>query len=58
VVKSTFNQRRKMIRNSIKSILLNLDSDHELLSKRPEQLGVPEFIELTNWVESQQTAEQ
>lgn len=57
VVKSTFNQRRKMIRNSIKSILLNLDSDYELLSKRPEQLGVPEFIELTNWVESQQTAE-
>jgi len=46
-----------MIRNSIKSILLNLDSDFELLSKRPEQLGVSEFIELTNWVESQQTAE-
>lgn len=57
VVKATFNQRRKMIRNSIKSILLNLDSDFELLSKRPEQLGVSEFIELSNWVESQQTAE-
>ncbi len=57
VIKTTFNQRRKMIRNSIKSILLNLDSDFELLSKRPEQLGVPEFIKLTNWVESQQTAE-
>ncbi|MEN8227480.1 MAG: 16S rRNA (adenine(1518)-N(6)/adenine(1519)-N(6))-dimethyltransferase RsmA [Bacteroidota bacterium] len=55
VVKSTFNQRRKMIRNSLKSILLNLDSNFELLSKRPEQLGVPEFIELTRWVESQQT---
>jgi 16S rRNA (adenine1518-N6/adenine1519-N6)-dimethyltransferase len=54
VVKTTFNQRRKMIRNSVKSILLNLESDFELLSKRPEQLGVPEFIELTNWVESQQ----
>ena len=57
VVKTTFNQRRKMIRNSIKSILLNLDSDFQLLSKRPEQLGVSEFIELTNWVESQQSAE-
>jgi len=57
VVKSTFNQRRKMISNSIKSILLNLDSDCKLLQKRPEQLGVPEFIELTNWLESQQTAE-
>ncbi len=57
VVKTTFNQRRKMIRNSIKPILLNLDSDFELLTKRPEQLGVAEFIELTNWVESQQSAE-
>jgi 16S rRNA (adenine1518-N6/adenine1519-N6)-dimethyltransferase len=56
VVKTTFNQRRKMIRNSIKPILLNLDNDIELLSKRPEQLGIPEFIELTNWVESQQNA--
>ena len=54
VVKTTFNQRRKMIRNSIKSILLNLDDDFDLLSRRPEQLGVPEFIELTNWVGSQQ----
>jgi 16S rRNA (adenine1518-N6/adenine1519-N6)-dimethyltransferase len=53
VVKTTFNQRRKMIRNSIKSILLNLDDDFILFSRRPEQLGVPEFIELTNWVESQ-----
>ena len=54
VVKACFNQRRKMIRNSLKSILLNLDSHDELLSKRPEQLGVSEFIELTLWVDSQQ----
>jgi 16S rRNA (adenine1518-N6/adenine1519-N6)-dimethyltransferase len=54
VVKTTFNQRRKMIRNSIKPILLNLKGDFELLSKRPERLGVLEFIELTNWIESQQ----
>jgi len=53
VVKTVFNQRRKMIRNSIKSILLNLDSDFELLSLRPEQLDVSGFIELTRWVESQ-----
>jgi len=53
LVKTTFNQRRKMIRNSVKSILLNLESDFDLLSKRPEQLGVPEFIDLTNWIESQ-----
>ena len=53
VVKAVFNQRRKMIRNSIKTILLNLDSDFELLSLRPEQLDVSGFIELTQWVESQ-----
>jgi 16S rRNA (adenine1518-N6/adenine1519-N6)-dimethyltransferase len=56
VVKTTFNQRRKMIRNSIKSILLHLDSDFDLLKNRPEELGVPEFIELTRWVASQQSA--
>ena len=53
VVKTVFNQRRKMIRNSIKTILLNLDSDFELLTLRPEQLDVSGFIELTQWVESQ-----
>jgi 16S rRNA (adenine1518-N6/adenine1519-N6)-dimethyltransferase len=53
VVKAVFNQRRKMIRNSIQSVLLNLDSGFELLTKRPEQLDVQQFIELTNWVESQ-----
>ena len=51
VVKAVFNQRRKMIRNSIQSILLNLDSQYELLSKRPEQLNVQQFIELSSWVE-------
>jgi 16S rRNA (adenine1518-N6/adenine1519-N6)-dimethyltransferase len=53
VVKTVFNQRRKMIRNSIKTILLHLDSDCKLLSLRPEQLDVSGFIELTRWVESQ-----
>jgi len=42
-----------MIRNSIKTILLHLDSDCKLLSLRPEQLDVSGFIELTRWVESQ-----
>lgn len=51
-VKTTFNQRRKTIRNSLKTILLTLGNENELLSKRPEQLGVREFVELTNFVES------
>lgn len=50
VIKATFNQRRKTIRNSLKSILLNLGDEFELLTKRPEQLGVQEFVDLTNWV--------
>lgn len=52
IVKATFNQRRKTIKNSIKTISLNLVGDFELLSKRPEQLTVDEFVQLTNWVES------
>jgi 16S rRNA (adenine1518-N6/adenine1519-N6)-dimethyltransferase len=50
VVKTTFNQRRKTIRNSIKP-LLNGKVFHiptVLLDKRPEQLSVAQFEELTN----------
>lgn len=50
VVKTTFNQRRKTISNSIKPIMGDIKLDTELLRKRPEQLGVQEFIELTNMV--------
>lgn len=52
VVKTTFNQRRKTIRNSLKTILLPLEEPNLLLTKRPEQLGVNEFVELTNYVAS------
>lgn len=53
IVKTTFNQRRKTLRNSIKPVLgkdSSLYSD-EIFNKRPEQLSVMEFIELTNRVE-------
>ena len=53
VVKTTFNQRRKTLRNSIKPILgkdCPLTED-VLFNKRPEQLSVQEFIQLTNQVE-------
>ena len=53
VVKTTFNQRRKTLRNSIKPILgkdCPLTEDI-LFNKRPEQLSVAEFIDLTNKVE-------
>lgn len=46
LVKTAFGQRRKTIRNSIKS--LNPQGlNHPLFDKRPEQLGVEEFITLT-----------
>lgn len=53
IVKTTFNQRRKTLRNSISSILdkENPLSADPIFNKRPEQLSVNEFIELTNRVE-------
>lgn len=54
VVKTTFNQRRKTLRNSIKPLISkgNSITENELFNKRPEQLSVSEFIELTQMVES------
>lgn len=48
VVKTAFNQRRKMLRSSLKSFKLSdtLKED-AIFAKRPEQLSVQEFIELT-----------
>ena len=53
IVKTTFNQRRKTLRNSIASILdkTNPLSADPIFNKRPEQLSVEDFIELTNRVE-------
>jgi 16S rRNA (adenine1518-N6/adenine1519-N6)-dimethyltransferase len=51
VVKTTFNQRRKTIRNSIKPMLTSvMDTTLYLFEKRPEQLSVAEFVELTKLV--------
>ncbi len=60
VVKTTFNQRRKMMRGSLKPLLAQLETERghsidtaaflarPLLTRRPEQLSVQEFIGLTN----------
>ncbi|MEY4604566.1 MAG: hypothetical protein RIT43_1858 [Bacteroidota bacterium] len=47
VVKMTFNQRRKTIRNSLKAVLQGAVLEHPLLTERPEKLSVEQFIELT-----------
>ncbi len=53
VVKTAFQQRRKTIRNSLKTLNLS-DSLREdsIFGKRPEQLNVQQFIELTKLIEN------
>ena len=65
VVKGTFNQRRKMLRGSLRPVLNNLNAEraqqHDwttflsqpLLTRRPEQLSVEEFIDLTNAISAE-----
>ena len=52
VVKTAFQQRRKTLRNSLKTMNLS-DSLREdtIFAKRPEQLSVQEFISLTSKIE-------
>ena len=55
VVKTVFNQRRKMLRVSLRQIL-PADAQLPIFSSpfatlRPEQLSIPQFVELTNRVE-------
>ena len=54
IVKATFNQRRKQMRNSIQTILPKDHpfSNEPIFNLRPEQLSVYEFIDLTNRVEA------
>ncbi|MGI6573540.1 MAG: 16S rRNA (adenine(1518)-N(6)/adenine(1519)-N(6))-dimethyltransferase RsmA [Fermentimonas sp.] len=62
VVKTGFNQRRKMLRNSLKLLLSdeNPMPDDPLLTKRPEQLSVEQFETLTNllepWIKAKQVS--
>lgn len=50
VVKAAFNLRRKMLRNSLKDICANLPEEYA--QKRPEQLSVDAFIDLTCKIEN------
>ena len=60
IVKTAFNQRRKQMRNSLKQWIeqhIKTEQQHSLLerpvfSKRPEQLTVNDFVELTNLLQS------
>ena len=55
VVKATFNQRRKMLRVSLRQLIPS-NSESSILNSqfatlRPEQLTIPQFVELTNLVD-------
>ena len=54
VVKTVFNQRRKMLRVSLKQLLssaqLSTLANHPFMTLRPEQLSIADFVELTNMV--------
>jgi 16S rRNA (adenine1518-N6/adenine1519-N6)-dimethyltransferase len=55
VVKTVFNQRRKMLRVSLRQIFGQKSVsdgfyEQEVMTKRPEQLSVQQFAELTNMV--------
>ncbi len=54
IVKSTFNQRRKMVRNGVKSFIKDESvMSHKFFTMRPEQLSVAQFVELTQIIEGQ-----
>lgn len=53
VVKTTFNQRRKTIRNSIKPLVSDRAKiDDFYLNNRPEQLNVNQFVEICQMIEA------
>ena len=51
VVKASFGQRRKMLRNSLKAVFGDFSgAEHPFFTRRAETLSVAEFVELTRWV--------
>ena len=57
LVKTVFNQRRKMLRVSLRQMIPNKVHenfyDQEVMTKRPEQLTIAQFVELTKMVEAE-----
>lgn len=51
VVKTAFNQRRKMLSNSLKPYIIDEIKHLDVFNLRPEQLSVEQFVDLTNMLE-------
>jgi 16S rRNA (adenine1518-N6/adenine1519-N6)-dimethyltransferase len=47
LVKTAFNQRRKMLRNAVKNLFDAAILEDELFNKRAEQLSIEQFAALT-----------
>ena len=61
IVKAVFNQRRKMLRVSLRQVFSGTPArpefyTHDIMTRRPEQLSVAQFVELTNMVEEELAA--
>ena len=57
-VKTVFNQRRKMLRVSLKQMFPGMTPREDfyttdIMTKRPEQLTIQQFVELTNYVDEE-----
>ena len=58
LVKTVFNQRRKMLRVSMRPLFAGHNVTdgffaHDIMTRRPEQLTIEEFVELTNMVDAE-----
>lgn len=58
LVKTVFNQRRKMLRVSMRPLFASHNVTdgffaHDIMTRRPEQLTIEEFVELTNMVDAE-----
>jgi len=53
VVKNAFSQRRKTLRNSLKSFVIpEYEKQKNIFNLRPEQLSVDDFVEITEIIEN------
>ena len=54
VVKQAFSQRRKMLRNTLKSYFVDKEIlNQAIFANRPEHLSVQDFIDITKQIENQ-----
>ena len=53
ILKTSFNQRRKKLKNSLSKINFHLEKENNIFDKRPEQLSLEEFIFLSQNIKNE-----